>query len=182
MNEGKSTIASNIALAFANNGIKTVLIDCDLRRGMIHKFFSLSKKAGLSDYILSCEKSDKVIQIPPPLQSTEFENLSIISSGSNIDNPQKLLHSPVIYNLKEYLIQEGFFIVFDSPPIGITADAALLCKTITNYVFVIKAGQTNVIRLHKILLNDYSMINNNILGIVLNMGQLNDSSRYYCYY
>jgi capsular exopolysaccharide synthesis family protein len=179
MNEGKSTISANLAISFAEYGVKTVLIDCDLRRGVTHKILGIKKVPGLSDY-LSSVLENSPIQLP--LFETGIKNLSIIPSGNLSDNPQKLLQSLALADLKNKLLQDNYFIIFDSPPIAVTADSAILSNIASKYLLVIRSGVTNVIHLRKIIHKDYPMLSSKIIGTVLNMSEDNIPKNYYGYY
>jgi len=185
MDEGKSTVAANIAISMAQQGVKTVLIDCDLRRGVAHKILSVNKNPGLSEYLINVsiaanQQYAQPVQIP--MLPTSIQNLWIIPSGTTDDNPQRLLRSQALAALKQRLINDAFFIIFDSPPVAVAADAAALSNLASKYVLVIKAGQTNVVNLKKIITKDYPMIHEKVLGVVLNMGENTVPSRYYSYY
>ncbi len=179
MGEGKSMISTNLALSLADQGIDTVLIDGDMRRGILHKSFSLSSKPGLTDY-LSLESPTSKQNLP--LQKTFKSNLWVITSGSKIDNPQKLIRLPAFDSLIEQLFELSFFIIIDSPPLGITADAALFSRLNPGYILVTKAGSTNLMKLRKTVTMEYPMVEPNILGVVLNLGQITDHLKYYSYY
>jgi capsular exopolysaccharide synthesis family protein len=185
MDEGKSTIATNLAISFAEQGIKTILIDCDLRRGVTHRFLSINKTPGLSEYLTSHESHQSTAEnrlVSPSIIKTAIPNLWTMPAGTLIDNPQKLLHSPVLKQLKDDLLKQSFMIIFDSPPVAVAADCAILSNVSSRYLLVIRAGRTNVVTLKKIIVKDYPMINEKVLGVVLNMGDNDVPSRYYSYY
>ncbi len=182
MDEGKSTVAANLAISLADHGIKTVIIDCDLRRGVSHRILSLNKTPGLTDYLLKAnQESDQTIN-SIPFQRTSVQNLWAISAGSLYDNPQRLLSLPALANLKEQLLKQSFFIVLDSPPIAVTADTAILSNVCSKYVLVVRAAKTNIVQLRKLLVKDYPMIAKKIMGLILNMGENTVPTRYYSYY
>jgi len=181
MNEGKSTIAANLAISFAEYGIKTVLIDCDLRRGVAHRILNVKKTPGLSDYLIEKIKN-QTATVNIPLLQTTTPYLSIIPSGQLSDNPQKLLQCAALSELKNELHNNNYFIIFDSPPIAVTADSAILSNIVSKYLFVIRAGVTNVVRLKKIIHKDYPMIEKKVIGSVLNMGEDEIPKKYYSYY
>lgn len=185
MDEGKSTVAANLAVSMAQHGVKTVLIDCDLRRGVAHRILSVNKTPGLSEYIinLSIASSQQSPQaVPLPLYPTAVQNLWIIPSGASDENPQRLLRSPALAALKQQLQNESFFVIFDSPPVAVAADAAVLSNLTSKYVLVIRSGQTNIVQLKKLITKDYPMIHEKILGVILNMGENTVPARYYSYY
>lgn len=182
MSDGKSTITSNLAIAIADNGIKTILIDCDMRKGVCSKLFNLPNSAGLSDYLISALNNNQQSLPNVPLQRTNNPNLWVLSSGTAVENPQKLILSTPMLLLKRKLQQQPFFIIFDSPPIGIASDAALLNNLVSKYIVVVKSGTTDTCKLHKVISKDYPVIDKKILGVVLNMGETVDQKKYYRYY
>ena len=84
--------------------------------------------------------------------------------------------------LKRRMKLQPFFLVFDSPPIGLATDAALLNNLVSRYMLVVKAGHTNIINLCKIIQKDFPVIEKKLLGVVLNMGETVNPSGYYKYY
>ena len=185
MDEGKSTVAANMAISLAEHGVKTVLIDCDLRRGVAHKILSINKTPGLSEYLINVSiaaNQQHPVTTQIPLYQTNVPNLWAIPSGTTDDNPQRLLRSPALAALKQRLLQESFFVIFDSPPVAVAADAAVLSHITSKYVLVIRSGHTNVVNLKKIITKDYPMIHEKVLGVVLNMGENTVPHRYYSYY
>lgn len=181
MEEGKSTISANLAQVIAQHGINTILIDCDMRKGVINQIFDLPKSPGLSEYLAAMTNENKQLSIKAPLQRTSIPNLWVISCGENIDNPLKLLSSESMITLSRNLKQQTFFVIYDSPPIGIATDSVLLSRLVTRYIIVVKADYTNIIKLKKIIKEDFPVIDNKIMGVVLNMGEKNEASKYYKY-
>lgn len=182
MGEGKSTVAANLALSIAEHGIKTILIDCDIRRGISHELFNLAKSPGLSDYLTNAQNNSNPSFPNVPVQRTLNPNLWLISCGQQVDNPQKFLSSTAMIALKRRLLQQPFFLVFDSPPIGLATDAALLSNLVSRFLLVVKAGYTNTIELCKIIQKDFPVIESKIMGVILNMGETVKQSSYYKYY
>lgn len=173
--EGKSTVSSNLSITIAN-GVNehALLIDSDLRRPSIHKFFGLNSTTGLSNYL----KED--IQLPQILNKTKVEKLTILPAGTIPDNPSELLSS----NKMMDLIQEvkarydDRYIIFDSTPVHQTPDPAILAKHIDGIILVVKAGKTN----REIVARTVeSLGKEKILGIVFNMAQEPIKSYYYNY-
>lgn len=182
MCEGKSTVAANLALSIAEHGIKTILIDCDIRKGVSHELFNLQKSPGLSDYLSEALESNNSTLPNIPVQKTFSSNLWLVSCGQHVDNPQKYLSSTAMVALKRRMRLQPFFLVFDSPPIGFATDAALLNNLTSRYLLVVKAGHTNIINLCKIIQKDFPVVDKKILGVVLNMGEAPSHYGYYKYY
>ena len=172
-NEGKSTVASNLAISFSKlPNKKILLIDADLRNPSIHRVFSI----GNSDGMMSILKGDK------DLKSTVYnlnENLDILTTGVIPPNPDEIL---VTDKMKEFIqqIKEKYdYIFIDSPPIGIISDASLLSQLSDGVIFVISSGEveTDFAKLAKEKLMN---VDAKILGAVLNKYEShNDDYRYY---
>jgi tyrosine-protein kinase Etk/Wzc len=164
--EGKSMIASNIAITTAQQKLRTILIDGDIRKGVLHNNFVLQKKPGLSD-LLFVEDQITEAFVAPFCQQTHVPNLSLISSGPNVPNPTELLSSPRLKTLIELLSRTYEMIIMDTPPIGIVSDAFLVQNIFASYVVVIEAGATNVVDLRK-KIAEYPDFSKKIIGTVLN--------------
>jgi Mrp family chromosome partitioning ATPase len=108
--------------------------------------------------------------------------LWLISSGPPVDNPQKYLNSAAMVALKLRLLQQPFFIVFDTPPIGVASEVAILNNLVSRFLLVLKAGYTNTFDLCKIIQKDFPVIEKKIIGVVLNMGETVRHSKFYKYY
>ena len=129
--EGKSMVCSNLGIAYALIGQKTVIIDCDLRRSSQHEIFNVKKEPGLTDYLLSKQESigDHY------LQPTHLENLFLLSAGTKVSNPNEILGSSKMIQLIKEL--EGKFdrVLFDTTPLFFS-DAAQLAKATDGILLV----------------------------------------------
>jgi len=132
--EGKSTVSSNLAVVWAKQNEKVLLIDADLRRPTAHRTFNLLNAAGLSSYLSNNAVYEEIIQ------ETEVPNLSVISSGPIPPNPAELLNSRHINTLIERLEDEYDIIIFDAPPINTVTDAQLLASKADGVILVVPQG------------------------------------------
>jgi capsular exopolysaccharide synthesis family protein len=123
--EGKSTVSTNMALAWAIAGKKTLIIDGDLRRPSQHTILKKKRAPGLTDCLASEDENAEELYI----QSTHLDNLFLLSSGRPVPNPNELLGSEKMHALIKKLEQRFDRIVIDSPPIFIS-DAAQLVNTV----------------------------------------------------
>jgi tyrosine-protein kinase Etk/Wzc len=135
--EGKSTTVANLAITMAQMGSKTVLIDTDLRRPVIHSIFSMKKDYGVTKFLIGSSELKDIIQ------KTFVNNLSVIPSGPLPPNPSELLGSEDMKILIEELRKKFDVILFDSPPVIAVTDAAILSTLVDGVVLVIKAHQTH---------------------------------------
>ena len=159
--EGKSTIIANLAAAIASNSKKVLLIDTDLRKPNIHTFFGLDNSKGVTNVLSEDIEYIKIIQ------HTDIENLDILVSGPIPPNPSELLGSNKIKLLLNELKNEYDMVLFDSPPVCLVTDAAVLSTIADGVILVCAAGQTTIenAKSAKALLGK---VNANILGTVLN--------------
>jgi polysaccharide biosynthesis transport protein len=174
--EGKSTVISNLAIAYAQFGMKVLLVDGDMRKPTIHKMFSTPKKPGLANMITKRSKLDESIF------KTEIDNLYVMPAGSLPPNPSELLGSKAMKELFTQLRKQFDKIFFDAPPLMAVTDAALLGSMTDGVLLVTRAGEAQkevVVHLQQEMKNTKI----NIAGTVLNdVNPKNTSSGYYYYY
>jgi len=137
--EGKTTVASNLALALADSGSPVLLIDGDLRRGRMHEIFQVSNAWGLSDALAGkC--------LPPgrahSYMETRFPRLSLLPAGSTPVSISGLLFSPRTMEFLKTVQADFHTVIIDSPPILNMPDARMLGKLSDGVVLVVRAAQT----------------------------------------
>ncbi len=169
--EGKSTVSGNLALSFAQNGKKVIIIDCDLRKPSMHKKFNISNLYGLSEVLIEKETLDNAIQEYNP-------NLCVLTSGKIPPNPAEMINSNSMNNLLQELKDEYDFIIIDSPPLENVTDGQILSAKVDGTILVIKAGDSKMdaVKEAKNLLNK---VGANIIGIVMNQVRKNKKDYYY---
>ena len=174
--EGKSTVISNLAIAYAQFGMKVLLVDGDMRKPIIHKMFSTPKKPGLANMITKRSKMDESIF------KTEIDNLYVMPAGSLPPNPSELLGSKAMKELFAQLRKQFDKIFFDAPPLMAVTDAALMGSMTDGVLLVARAGEAQkevVVHLQQEMKNTKITI----VGTVLNdVNPKNTSSGYYYYY
>jgi capsular exopolysaccharide synthesis family protein len=161
MGEGKSTTCANLAVVMAENGYKTVLIDCDMRSSIIHEIFNVSNEKGLSDFLVGN------IGLSEAVKKTEIPNLNIITSGTKPPNPSELVGSENMKNFIEDLKEMYDYLILDTPPVIIVTDAQLLSSYADGCVLVVASSQVEkaaVVKAKELL----EKVNARILGVVLN--------------
>ncbi len=135
--DGKSTVAANLALAFAQGGRRTVLVDSDLRRPSLHEMFGLSNTYGLTTLVRS-----EVIELAQVLRQVDEPNLRVLTSGPLPPNPAELLGSNRMRAIVEALESQADLVIFDSPPTSAVTDAAVMATLVDAVVVVVAAGET----------------------------------------
>ncbi len=171
LSEGKSTICSFLGITAAKqNGLKTLIIDSDLRRPSIHRFFDVERKHGISDILVDGFAAVEAVK------RTSIEKLDIITSGSSYAHPAEIFDAESI----GYIIEELKFyydlILVDAAPLMPVSDPLLLATKVDKIILVVKAGSTDrevVIKSAEIL----SSSRDKILGVVMN--NMSNSLPYY---
>lgn len=135
--EGKTTTASNLAVAFAQAGRRVILLDADLRKPGVHKVFDLPNAAGLTSLL----RTDDVA-IDDVVQATEEERLHVITTGLLPPNPAELLGSKRMKTILERLVAAADLVIVDSPPLQAVTDAAILSAITDGTLLVIDAERT----------------------------------------
>lgn len=177
--EGKSTVSANLAISFSKMENKVLLIDCDLRRPNVHNIFKLDNDKGLSDII------GKMVDFESCVHRDVLKNLDVLVSGTVPPNPSELMCSSSFISLVEKLNEEYDYIIFDTPPIGVVADALLLKDLIAGFVVVLRERSTTHGDLQK-LVESVKLADSKILGLVKvgceQTSKRGKKSYYYQYY
>lgn len=172
--EGKTLTAANLAISYAQNGIKTLLLDLDMRKPRVEKVLGLERfNIGIVNHILKDVPVERIIQ-------NYMENLDVIPVGPIPPNPSSLLTSKKFVDLFNKLKEQYEKIIIDLPPVLAAADALIISKYTDGLVLVVRAGGTLKHSL-KIALENIKTSSANLLGLVIN--DINEkSSNYYYYY
>ncbi|NCC52924.1 MAG: polysaccharide biosynthesis tyrosine autokinase, partial [Spartobacteria bacterium] len=135
--EGKTTTSLNLAVSLAQAGTRVLLVDADMRRGELHKFFGLDAGRGLSDVLTGQTKPESVIQ------HTRLPNLDLIATGPFPPNPAELVLRPEMGSFMEYAKRTYDRVLFDCPPLMAVSEAGITCSLVDGVIFVVWAGQTS---------------------------------------
>jgi len=175
--EGKTFVATSLAVVMAQSGKRVLLIDTDLRRPRLDKVFAGSDTSkGLTVAIAGHARVDDVVQ------PTRVENISVLHCGPIPPNPAELLHTKRFADLIERLSGAFDLIVMDSPPLGAVTDAAILSRLVDGTLLVARQGKTHKAALRHAArqLQDLGSV---VLGVILNDARFERSSYYrYDYY
>ncbi|NWF89176.1 MAG: polysaccharide biosynthesis tyrosine autokinase [Ignavibacteriaceae bacterium] len=174
--EGKSTIAINLAGSFAHSNRKTLLIDADLRKPRLHNVFKRDKEPGLINFLYGEVPFEKVVT------ETTTKNLYLVTAGSIVGNPSEVLDSDYMDNMIKKVREEYDYVIIDSPPIVAVTDAEILSRKVDGTILVVSSGKTekNLLDLGlKLIKSDNSFL----IGVVLNnFSQKTGYGSYYKYY
>ncbi len=168
---GATTIAVNIAVAMANSGWKTLLIDADVRKSPSSKRLNDVKILGFSDYLTGIEDYSEVISV------TNIDNLHFLPCGTPLENPTTLFNSHLFDTFLADVARDYDYLIFDSSALSTTIDSAVLSSKTSGAILVAAFNST---KKHKIELavNELEHTDANVLGIVLNNVSKKSYKRY----
>lgn len=160
--EGKTTTASNLAIAFAQKGMRVLLVDCDLRRPRLHTLFGTSREPGLSELLLGELAAEQVIR------KTGVERLTLLAAGAPPRlSATDLLDGGIMRSLIDALSADFDMVILDTPPVLATVNAAVLGTQVDGVILVVRAGQTDRDAARQAL-QQLAAVGANVLGAVLN--------------
>ncbi len=175
-NEGKSSVSFELARAYAMSDKKTLLIDGDLRKSVLHARHHEGKvKYGLSNLLIGKAKAEEVIC------KTNIDNLYMVFAGPVPPNPSELLDHPRFASFIEECRKTYDMIIVDTPPLGAVIDTAIISKYCDGAVMVIESGAISY-RMAKRVKEQLTVTGCKILGCILNKVNLTGSGRYGKYY
>jgi protein-tyrosine kinase len=172
--EGKSTTVANLAVVFAQQGKKVLLVDADMRRPTVHYTFRQDNHVGLTNVLT------KQATLQTAIKETDVENLYVLTSGPIPPNPAELLASQAMENLLAEAYEQFDLVLFDTPPVLAVTDAQILANQCDGTILVIHSGKTEIEAAQKakeLLL----AAKGKLLGVVLNQKKQKESSYYYYY-
>lgn len=174
--EGKSTTVVNLAITLAQQNTRTLVVDCDLRRGIVHKIFGKeSARPGLTNVLMKeCTLDDAV-------RAADLgggQNLHILPTGTLPPNPSELLGSKHMRNLMQELRGRFDMILLDSPPLNLVTDAAVLGAEADGVVVIARAGATDRSAL-RYAMDQLRAVKAHVSGTVLNDLDYSGRGRYY---
>jgi capsular exopolysaccharide synthesis family protein len=172
--EGKSTTAANLAVVFAQQGKKVLLVDSDMRKPTVQYTFNQVNTYGLTSVLTKEMTLDKAVR------ETDGENLFILTSGPIPPNPAELLGSNAMEQFLESAKELFDIILFDTPPLLSVADSQILANKCDGAILVVSSGRTEreqMVKAKEILDSAQSKL----LGVVLNNKKIENTDYYYYY-
>lgn len=172
---GKSITAANLAVVYAQQGKRTLLIDADMRKPTAHYTFRLDNLTGLSNVLIGETMLERAVE------SSGVDALDVLPCGPIPPNPSELLASKKMRDILEYAKKLYDFVIIDTPPTLAVTDAKILANIVDGSLFVVRSGTTNIEEAEKAIASIKDM-RSKFLGVVLNGVAKSKESDYYYYY
>jgi capsular exopolysaccharide synthesis family protein len=170
--EGKTVVASNLAIGLALTGQRVLLLDGDMRRPRVHQVFDLPLQPGLSDVLANNFLPSAAIK------PSTVKNLWILTAGVATDHPAELLSSTHFKTFLATLLEQYDWVVLDSPPVMAVTDASILSHLASGVVFVVTADKTNRANA-RVALEQLDAAQATFVGAVLNSVDLDRHPLFY---
>lgn len=174
VNEGKSTVAANLAIVLSQANYKVLLVDSDLRRPSQHLIFGLDNSKGLTNFLL-CEDS------VDGYTNKVMEGLWIITAGTIPPNPSEIISLNKTKQFWERQLKKYDYVIIDTPPILAVTDAALLASQVHGAILVVNASTTRI-DIAQDAIGRLTKVNVRIIGIVLNQVKKQNQDYYFYNY
>lgn len=158
--EGKSTTCSNFGVVLAQAGKNTLIVDCDLRKPVIHKFFGLRNLHGVMDVLVGQRKLQEVWQEPTP-------GLKVVCTGTVPPNPAEILSSQAFSSFLTGVRQEFDYVLVDAPPVGPVSDPVVLATQSDGVLLILDAQNTSKGSVQRAM-RSLRAVGANVLGTVMN--------------
>ncbi len=173
--EGKTMTSTNLAVALAQTGRRTLIIDADLRRPRVAGLLDLDAAVGLTTILVGKTELQDAIQVHEP------SGLHFLASGAKPPNPTEILQSRVTHNLIKQLSDEYDMVIIDAPPLLPVADASVLATLADGIILVVKHGKTTRDQLEEAIAR-LNQVGGRLFGVVVNMIPRRATNSYYYYY
>ncbi|MBM4761470.1 polysaccharide biosynthesis tyrosine autokinase [Bacillus sp. B15-48] len=172
--EGKSTTAANLAVVFAQQDKRVLLVDADMRKPTVHYTFNLTNTFGLTTVL------SKQVKLNEAVNTTKVNNLFVLPSGPIPPNPAELIGSKAMDAFLAEVKESFDLVIFDTPPVLVVTDAQLLANKCDGTILVVYSGKAEVEHVAKakeLLTN----AKGKMLGAILNGKKIEHTAQYYYY-
>jgi len=179
--EGKSTVTTNLGIALAKSGERVILIDCDLRKAVLHKFLNVDNSRGISTALLSEREGGPPVPIEELLKPTEVEGLRLLPAGAHPQNPVGLLKSEAFRRILREARDQADVVLVDVPPVNMAVDPIVLAPLMDGIILLVSAGDVakeEVTHAKRLLESSRGKL----IGCILNKVTLEGRGYYYYYY
>lgn len=173
--EGKTSFSTNLAMAFARAGHKTIIVDLDLRKPRMHRAFKINTVKGLTSILAADVDFDRVVQ------KNVYENLDVLPAGIRPPNPAELLGSNAMQTLLETLKENYDVVILDSPPVSVFTDAAVIAGKVDAALYVVALGVAGYNELSRGI-DSLEKVNTNIIGFAMMRVETDAKGREYYNY
>ena len=173
--EGKSSVASNLAVGFAQTEQRVLLIDGDMRRPSLHKIFGMDQEPGLSDLVVGN------VKVSNALRKTSVSGLWLLTAGTSSPNPAELLGSKRFQKFLGTLHEHFDWVLIDSPPVMAVTDACLIAHSTAGVIFVVGAEMTSRYAAQQAV-DHLDAAGAKFVGAILNRVNLERNAYYYSRY
>lgn len=173
--EGKSTVAANTAVVFAQEGKRVLLVDADMRKPTVHYTFHMTNTTGLSNLLTRQAALEDVVKV------SDQDNLNIITCGPIPPNPSELLGSRTMDAVLMEMLRAFDVVIFDAPPVLAVTDAQIIANKADGTILVLNTAKTEKDALTK---SKEALVksNANVIGVVMNNYIYDNDAYYYQYY
>lgn len=171
-NEGKSTLACNLALTMAQTGSQVLLMDCDLRKPAVHRIFRVKNERGVTSVLLGMHTIEEA------LHQDVAPNLDLLVGGPLSPNPSELLGSAQMTELLNIVQKAYDYVILDTPPVNVVLDALIVARHTAGVMLVTREGKTRHDQVRRAL-EQCEFADVKVLGMVVNDVQIRADGRYY---
>ena len=160
--EGKSNVVINLAVSLAQEGNKVLVVDCDLRKPIMHKYLKIRIKNKGVTTVLSGESTlnDSIVNF-------RDIGISVLCAGLIPPNPAEILASTKMKELIDELSEKYDYVLFDTPPVSVVTDAAVLSRYVDGVVLVVRQGHVTI-ETAKIAMKNLQAVNAPVIGAIMN--------------
>ncbi|TEB13919.1 Tyrosine-protein kinase YwqD [Pelotomaculum sp. FP] len=173
--DGKSTVTSNLGVVITQAKSHVLIIDCDLRKPVMHKYFDLDNRVGLTNLLVQDLALDEAVN------ATGVEGLHVITSGPIPPNPSELLGSAKMAEILARVSAEYDMVLLDAPPVIAVTDAVLLAPMVDSVLLVLKSGSSRI-EMARAARDQLQKANAKSIGVVLNEARMHGDGYYRYYY